>query len=81
MSLKEQVSRILNAKIRRISHDCFRQANPRINPTQTRVRPYTLPLEVREMVAMLRRIEEATNEELEQFAHYATTGAVREASK
>ena len=47
---------------------------------QTKFRPYSLPAEVDEMVAMLGRIDGASIAELEQFAHYATTGAVREIS-
>lgn len=78
MSLKEQVNRILHAKVKRIAQDCFRKANPNPKPTQTQFRPYSLPAEVDEMVAMLGRIESATDAELEAFAHFATTGAARE---
>ena len=78
MSTQEQVCRILNAKIKRIASDCYRKANqtpPKMHGTP---KPYTLPQEAHDMVAMLGRIECATSEELEQFCHFATTGAVRE---
>ncbi len=76
MSLKGQVKRILEFKTRRIAQDCYRKANP--DPQWKAHKPYTLPQEAHEMVSMLRRIEEASDSELEQFAHFATTGAVRE---
>ena len=76
MSLKDQVKRILEHKIHRIAQDCYRKANP--DPQRKAHRPYTLPQEAHEMVSMLRRIEDASDTELEQFAHFATTGAVRE---
>ena len=78
MSLKDQVNSILHAKIKRIAEECFRKANPNPKPMQTSFKPYSLPQEVDEMVAMLGRIESATDAELEAFAHYATTGSVRE---
>ena len=76
MSLKNQVKRILESKIHRIAQDCYRKANP--DPKSKSRKPYTLPQEAHEMVSMLRRIEDASDTELEQFAHFATTGAVRE---
>ena len=76
MSLKDQVKRILESKIHRIAQDCYRKANP--NPRSKSCKPYTLSQEAHEMVSMLRRIEDASDTELEQFAHFATTGAVRE---
>lgn len=78
MSLKEQVNRILHAKVKRIAQDCFRKANPNPKPMQSSFKPYLLPQEAQELVEMLGRIESATDAELEAFAHYATTGAVRE---
>jgi hypothetical protein len=76
-TLKEQVNDILHAKIARIARAEFAKVNPRPKlhkPTK----PYTLPACVDVMVGMLGRIESATVAELEQFAHYATSGEVRE---
>jgi hypothetical protein len=77
-SLKAQVSLILNAKIRRIALTAYIRANPVPPKLGKLAKPYTLPLEVKVMTDMLGRIECASVDELESFAHFATTGAVRE---
>jgi len=74
-SLKQQVNDILHSKIKRIARACYLKANPNWQ-TSKKHNPYTLPQEVHDMTKMLGRIEIATNEELESFAHYATNGAV-----
>jgi hypothetical protein len=76
-TLKEQVNGILHAKVARIAKAEFAKANPRPRAHKP-ARPYTLPACVGVMVGMLGRIESATPAELEGFAHYATTGDVRE---
>ena len=72
--VKEQVCRILNAKIKRIATECYSKANPMPVKMHGNPKPYALPQEAHDMVEMLGRIESATSEELEQFAHFATTG-------
>ena len=76
--LKHQVCAILNSKIHRIAVDCYRRANHRPVPMHKQPKPYTLPVEAHEMVAMLGRTDIATDSELEEMAHYATTGAVQQ---
>lgn len=76
--LERQVCAILNSKIHRIAVDCYRRANPRPVPMHKQPKPYTLPVEVHVMVAMLGRTGNATDSELEAMASYATTGAVQQ---
>ena len=75
LTLKQQVSNILNAKIKRIASACWLKANPNWRNTSKR-NAYTLPVEVEELTAMLGKIETATSEELEQMAFNATNGAI-----
>ena len=79
-SLKNQVSRILNDKIKRISLSAYKQSNPNPVPSNKQSNPYALPCECEALVGMLGRIESADNDELEAMAHYATTGSLRELS-
>lgn len=73
-SLELQVCRILHAKIKRIAMAAYAKAND----GRKRHAPYSLPVEVDNMIAMLGRTATATNDELEAMAQYATTGAVGE---
>lgn len=77
-TLKQQVNRILHAKIRRISVAAFMAANPCPPRLGKLAKPYSLPSEVAVMCDMLGRIESASIDELESFAHFAITGSVRE---
>ena len=74
-SLEIQVCAILHCKVHRIAVAAYIRAND----GKRRHHPYALPEEVHVMVAMLGRTAVATDDELEAMAHYATTGAVREA--
>jgi len=78
LPMKNQVSRILNDKIKRLALAAYKQANPNSIPANKQSKPYTLPSECEELVGMLGRIESADSGELEAMAHFATTGAVRE---
>jgi hypothetical protein len=73
MTLKQQVNAILHAKVNAIAKAEYAKANP---IPGRRHKPYTLPACAYAMVEMLGRIEVATDEELESFAHFATTGEV-----
>lgn len=73
-NLERQVCVILHAKIKRISV----AAHTKANDGRRRHIPYSLPVEVDIMVAMLGRTATATADELEAMVQYATTGAVRE---
>lgn len=70
-AMKEQVARILNDKIARICRVEYIRANPKPVPTHKQPRPYSVPQEAREMIAMLGRLETASNEELEEMAAFA----------
>lgn len=74
-SLRDQVNRILHAKVLTIARHEYAKANPQPGRKH---KPYTLPSCAHDMVAMLGRIETATADELEAMAHYATTGEVFE---
>jgi hypothetical protein len=76
-SLKLQVNRILHAKVARIAKAEFAKVNPTPKLGKP-IKPYSLPQFAHDLVAMLGQIESASTEELEQFAHYATTGKGRE---
>ena len=73
-SLERQVCAILHGKIKRIAANAYAKANE----GKRRYAPYSLPIEVDIMVAMLGRTATATADELEAMVQYATTGAVRE---
>ena len=73
-SLEHQACRILHAKIKRIATAAYAKAND----GKKRHVPYSLPVEVDVMVAMLGRTAIATDDELETMVQYAITGAVRE---
>ena len=75
-NLEHQACRILHAKIKRIATAAYIKANG----GKRRYVPYSLPVEVDVMVAMLGRTAIATSDELEAMVQYATTGAVRELS-
>lgn len=73
-NLEHQTCRILHAKIKRIATAAYAKAND----GRKRNAPYSLPVEVDNMVAMLGRTATATSDEMEAMVQYATTGAVRE---
>ena len=73
-TLKQQVNDMLHSKIKRIAQREYAKANP--YPQKRKHKPYTLPVEVKEMTEMLGRIESASDDELNEMAAYATSGAV-----
>ena len=75
-TLESQVCSILHGKIKRIATAAYAKANG----GKKRYVPYSLPVEVDVMVAMLGRTAIATSDELEAMVQYATTGAVGELS-
>jgi hypothetical protein len=74
---REQVKSILNHKIHRLSQLAYIQSNPNWR-TSKKHYPYTLPQEVLDMVDMLGKVDNASQEDLQGFASFATTGSVFE---
>lgn len=81
LTLAQQVDRILDDKIARISRDAWAKKNKLPNGMLRKKHvPYTLPAIVDQLVKMRSECadENTTNERLEQIAAFATTGEVRE---
>lgn len=82
MTTREQITFILNDKIKKICQCEYKKANPQPVKMHKLTKTYSLPLCVNEMVKMISECadQETSSERLKDIYHFATSGEVFELS-